>query len=158
MLRFQIPRRRLLFILLGLVVTIPVCIYLSLVIAFTISTSNGGFKFIPQDCNGVPISVAGRVQNTEREPIVNATVVIKYVATDNSKKFSFTVTTDKNGKFIYPKALSIFVCDDLTFDASARGFKDKSVRYSLFDDHKEADISTTRVNNIFVAITLERSS
>ena len=159
--RFRVTRRRLLFAIggiIGLILIVPVCIYIGAGIALTISFSNGGFKFIPQDCNGVPIRIAGKVESPNHEPIKEATVIIKYVAIDNSKKFSYTVTTDKDGRFAYQKELWIFVCDDLNFDGSAKGFKSNNASYSLFSDHSENEISTTKVNKINITIALERSS
>ena len=159
--RFQITRRRLLFalgVIIGLVVIIPSCIYLFSVLMFTISTTNGGFKFIPQDCNGVPITIAGKVQSANHEPIKGATIQVKYSAMDNSSQFSYTLQTDGNGLFTYEKSLSIFVCEDVNFTVSANGFKNKSVQYSLFSDHSENEILTTKVNKINITITLERSS
>jgi hypothetical protein len=135
-----------------------VCIYVGAVLGLADSASNGGLGFLGPDCNGVAVSVAGKVQNAANEPIEDAIVLIKYVAIDNSKKFNFTANTDKDGEFSYKKDLSIFVCDNLDFDISAKGFKDKSVQYSLFDDHSENEISTTAVNKINITITLERAS
>ena len=138
--RFQITRRRLLFVvggLIGLIVIIPVCVYVGLGITFSISASNGGFKFIGPDCNGVPIVISGTVQNANHEPMEGATVLIKYAAMDNSKKFSFTVETDTNGHFAYERPVSIFVCEDVSITVTANGFQSKTVRYSLLNDHRE---------------------
>jgi protocatechuate 3,4-dioxygenase beta subunit len=139
-------------------VIIPVCLYLSTGILLTISASNGNLKLLTQDCNGVPISISGKVQRTNNEPIDDAAVFVNYVAMDRSEKFSFTIVTDKDGRFSYKKSLSIFVCEYLSFDVSAKGFKNKHIQYSLFHDHREAEISTITVNAINITITLERSS
>jgi hypothetical protein len=144
--------------IIGLILLIPVCIYVGAGIALTISASNGGLKFLGPDCNGIKISITGKVQSPNHESIKDATVQVSYSAMDNSSQFSFTVETDTNGHFAYEKSLSIFVCEDIGFVVSAKGFKTKNVSYSLFDDHREAEISGVNVNKINIAITLERSS
>ena len=133
MTRFRITRRRLLFAIggiIGIVVIVPICIYLFSVIVFAISTTNGGFKFIPQDCNGVQIAIIGKVQFPNHDPIKDATVQIKYSAMDKSSQFSYTLQTDSNGLFTYEKPLSIFVCEDVNMTSSAKWIQKQ--KYSIF--------------------------
>jgi hypothetical protein len=162
MCRFRITRRKLILLisgLLGLAIIIPVCVYVVAATLMVMSASDGNFSIgIAQDCNGISVQVAGQIEDANKKPVEGATVNMRRFPLYDDKNFSFALTTDKDGRFKYEKKLSIFICDAITFEVSARGFKNKTITYSIQDDHRDEDISTTNLNLINITITLERSS
>jgi hypothetical protein len=151
----RITRKKLLIFIIILVIGIPVLAFGMLLIALSFINVKliGG-----PDCNGLPIKIQGFVQDVDAQPVANAK--IRACTTGLYDDLDLEFTSDNKGYFSYTGTRSIFLfaCDDLGFEVSASGFKEKHITYSLFDNYTEDQLSTINPNLIDIEITLERSA
>jgi hypothetical protein len=150
----RITRKKLLIFIIILVIGIPISVFGIMLIAL----SSMDFKLIGPDCNGLPIHITGLIQNTNRQPIVDAK--IRVFTTGPEEELDIEFTSDNSGYFTYTGTRSIFMfaCNELVFIVTASGFKDKSVAYSLYEDYTEDQLSTINPNMVSIRITLERAT
>ncbi|MCB9457617.1 MAG: hypothetical protein H6671_16650 [Anaerolineaceae bacterium] len=119
--------------------------------------SDSGFGLIPQDCNGVPITISGTLTDPEGNPVNKGRISITRFPPPEHE-VATVLYSDSAGNFASNKTMFMFACDLLIFNITAAGFQDTKVQYNLFDHYPEADISTEKPNLVEVAITLERES
>ncbi len=80
----------------------------------------------PQDCVGVTISIQGKVQDTQQNPVQGARVLVENGGTTmRFTEVNLTLITDDRGH-LGPQSLAIFRCEALRFKVSATGFTDQT--------------------------------